>query len=156
MQGRARPDGLTGGRALATSDSSHEMAANGPPDLLIELLVAAARTSGGEVGLLRTGQVADVLGRRRDWVTAHAGLLRGFQLPGSDEWRFSARGVAIGVFDLDDADPMLPEAPAEVTRAHNVGRLAYPPARQILDDKPRQARTTNSGARHASRRSRQR
>jgi len=67
-----------------------------------------------------------------------------------------ARGVAIGVFDLDDADPRLPEAPAEVTRAHNVGRLAYPPARQILDDKPRQARTTNSGARHASRRSRQR
>ena len=62
MQGRARPDGLTGGRALATSDSSHEMAANGPRDLLIELFVAAARTSGGEVGLLRTAQVADVLG----------------------------------------------------------------------------------------------
>jgi len=132
------------------------MAAIGPPDLLIELLSAAARTPGGEVGLLRTAQVADVLGRRRDWVTAHAGLLRGFQLPGSDEWRFSARGVAIGVFDLDDADPILPEAPPDATQAQNSGRLAYPPARQILGDKPRQAPTTQPGARHASRRSRQR
>ena len=88
------------------------MAANGSPDLLTELLTAAARTPGGEVGLLRTAQVADVLGRRRDWVTAHARLLRGFQLPGSDEWRFSARGVAIGAFELED-DPMLPRRPPQ-------------------------------------------
>ena len=97
-----------------------------------------------------------MLGRRRDRVTAHARLLRGFQLPGSDEWRLSARGVAIGVFELADADPMLPEAPPDPTQALRGARLAYPPARQILGDKPRQARTTKSGVRHTSRRSRQR
>ncbi len=155
MQIHQRRDRLTGGRALATSDSSPDMTAIGPPDLLIELLSAAARRPGGEVGLLRTAPVADVLGRRRDWVTANAGVLRGFRLPGSNEWRFSARGVAMGVFDLDDVDLSAPAASSDATRA-SVERLAYPPARQVLGDRPRQAPTTQPGATHASRRPRQR
>jgi len=52
------------------------MAVSGPsPELLIELLSSAARTPGGQVGLLTAAQVAQVLGHRREWVYANAGLL---------------------------------------------------------------------------------
>lgn len=67
------------------------MSIAGAPELLIELLTEAA---GGQVGLLRAAQVAQILGRHRDWVQAHATQLGGFRLPDSEEWRFVPRGVA--------------------------------------------------------------
>lgn len=70
------------------------MSIAGAPELLIELLTEAARTPGGQVGLLRAAQVAQILGRHRDWVQAHATQLGGFRLPDSEEWRFVPRGVA--------------------------------------------------------------
>lgn len=56
------------------------MSVAGAPELLVELLTEAARTPGGQVGLLRAAQVAQVLGRHRDWVQAHATQLGGFRL----------------------------------------------------------------------------
>jgi len=113
------------------------MAGIGSPEQLVELLSAAARTAGGEVGLLKTAQVARILGRRRDWVHANAGRLGGFRLPGSDEWRFSPSGVAIGVFGPHDGtDSTVLGAPR--TRPGS-RRLAYPPAKQVLADRPRRA-----------------
>jgi hypothetical protein len=113
------------------------MAVAGSPEQLIELLCAAARTAGGEVGLLRTAQVARILGRRRDWVHANAARLGGFRLPGSDEWRFSPRGVATGIFGPHDATT---EIVAGAPGARVGGRrLAYPPAKQMLVDRPRRS-----------------
>ena len=120
------------------------MAGVASPEQLIELLSAAARTSGGEVGLLKTAQVARILGRRRDWVHANAGRLGGFRLPGSDEWRFSPRGAAIGIFGPHDGtDPTLLGTPR--TRP-STRRLAYPPAKQVLADRPRRAGSDLRGA----------
>ena len=86
------------------------------PELLIELLTEAARTPGGQVGLLRAAEVAQILGRHRDWVQTHAKQLGGFRLPDSDEWRFAPRGVANGIFGLDDA------AGTRRCRAHQLRR----------------------------------
>ena len=118
----------------------------GSPEHLIDLLSAAARTPGGEVGLLRTAQVARVLGRRRDWVHRNAGLLGGYRLPGSDEWRFSPQGVAAGVIGAQDAmdQPAMGRPAARPDR-----RLAYPPAKQTLADRPRRAGTDPQGGRGA-------
>ena len=116
------------------------MAVVGSPEDLVELLCAAARTAGGEVGLLTTAQVARILGRRRDWVHRNAGRLGGFRLPGSDEWRFSPRGVAIGVFGPQDATNAATAGPRSASR-----RLAYPPAKQTLADRPRRANTDQRG-----------
>jgi hypothetical protein len=124
------------------------------PEQLVELLSAAARTPGGEVGLLKTAQVARILGRRRDWVHANAGRLGGFRLPGSDEWRFSPRGVAIGIFGPhDDKDPTVLGTPR--TRP-STRRLAYPPAKQTLADRPRRASSDVRGAADAPPGTRQR
>ena len=100
-------------------------------EVLVELLSEAARTPGGRVGLLSAGQVAEVLGRHRDWVHAHAARLGGFRLPESSEWRFVPRGVAHGLLQVDEetSDPR----PA-VARSR---RLSYPPPRRLLADRPR-------------------
>jgi hypothetical protein len=129
------------------------MAVAGSPEQLVDLLRAAARTPGGEIGLLRTAQVARVLGRRRDWVHRNAGRLGGFRLPGSDEWRFSPEGVAEGVLGAQDATN--PARLASPVRA--VGRrLAYPPAKQTLADRPRRASTQTRGGQDAPPGTRQR
>ena len=123
------------------------MAVAGSPEQLVDLLRAAARTPGGEIGLLRTAQVARVLGRRRDWVHRNATRLGGFRLPGSDEWRFSPQGVARGVFATQR-----PTAPtfSDVTNGRPVGRrLAYPPAKQTLADRPRRPSTEPRGGQDA-------
>jgi hypothetical protein len=118
------------------------------PQLLVELLSEAARTPGGQVGLLRAGQVAEILGRHRDWVHAHAVTLGGFQLPGSSEWRFAPRGVAHGLLGIEDARGAAAPRPGEsdATRQTGSRRLAYPPARQVLADRPRRRRTDRQGA----------
>lgn len=121
------------------------------PELLIELLSEAARTPGGEVGLLRAGQVAEILGRHRDWVNAHATTLGGFQLPGSSEWRFAPRGVAYGVLGMEgaasDAARLTVSDPRRSRRSR---RLAYPPAGEVLSDRPRPRRTDRRSAPDAS------
>ena len=61
------------------ADSSHRWLSRGSPEQLVELLPAAARTPGGEIGLLKTAQVARILGRRRDWV--HRNATRARRLP---------------------------------------------------------------------------
>jgi len=126
----------------------------GAPEQLVDLLRAAARTPGGEVGLLKTAQVARILGRRRDWVHRNAGRLGGFRLPGSDEWRFSPEGVANGVLGAQDAtSPTRLASPA----ARSVGRrLAYPPAKQTLADRPRRASSQPQGGQDAPPGARQR
>ncbi len=130
------------------------MAVAGSPEQLVDLLRAAARTPGGEIGLLRTAQVARVLGRRRDWVHRNATRLGGFRLPGSDEWRFSPQGVAGGVFATQQSPaPALPDA----TNGRSVGRrLSYPPAKQTLADRPRRASTQTRGGQDAPPGTRQR
>jgi len=115
---------------MAVIDSSEQ---------LVEMLSAAARTPGGEVGLLRTAQVARILGRRRDWVHRNAPRLGGFRLPGG-EWRFSPQGVAAGVLTTTDA--VRPD-PASTRQRGRV--LAYPPAKQTLADHPRRATTDQRG-----------
>jgi hypothetical protein len=122
------------------------------PELLIELLTEAARTPGGQVGLLRAAEVAQILGRHRDWVQTHAKQLGGFRLPDSDEWRFVPRGVANGIFGLDDAaaDPPLPSSSASPRRRASARQLAYPPARQVLADRPRHAGSDRQEGTHAS------
>ena len=125
------------------------MAVAGSPEHLVDLLQAAARTPGGEVGLLKTAQVARILGRRRDWVHRNAARLGGFRLPGSDEWRFSPQGVASGVFATQDA--AAPTVPNAAGNGRPVGRrLAYPPAKQTLADRPRRASTRQAGGHGAS------
>jgi hypothetical protein len=117
------------------------------------LLTEAARTPGVQVGLLRAAQVAQILGRHRDWVQTHAALLGGFRLPDSDEWRFAPRGVANGIFGLDDdaADPSLPSSSSDSPRRRaSALQLAYPPARQVLADRPRHAGSDRQGGSHAS------
>ena len=122
------------------------MAVAGAPEQLVDLLRAAARTPGGEVGLLKTAQVARILGRRRDWVHRNAGRLGGFRLPGSDEWRFSPEGVAEGVLAAQDATN-----PARLASPARAGgrRLAYPPAKQTLADRHRRATIQPRGGRDA-------
>lgn len=130
------------------------MAVAGAPEQLVDLLRAAARTPGGEVGLLKTAQVARVLGRRRDWVHRNAGRLGGFRLPGSGEWRFSPEGVAEGVLGVEDAtNPGRLAAPAARAGGR---RLAYPPAKQTLADRPRRASSQPRGGRDAPPGTRQR
>ena len=131
---------VRGGRGRAGLDSTAQMAVVGSSEELVDLLCAAARTPGGEVGLLKTAQVARILGRRRDWVHRNAGRLGGFRLPGSDEWRFSPRGVAIGVLGPHDATSAGVPGPRPAGR-----RLAYPPAKQTLADRPRRANTDQRG-----------
>jgi len=128
------------------------MSVAGAPELLIELLTEAARTPGGQVGLLRAAQVAQILGRRRDWVQAHATQLGGFRLPDSEEWRFAPRGVANGIFGLDDAaaEPLLLSSSASPRRRASARQLAYPPARQVLADRPRHAGSDRQGGSHPS------
>jgi hypothetical protein len=123
------------------------MAVAGSPEQLVDLLRAAARTPGGEIGLLSTAQVARVLGRRRDWVHRNAGRLGGFRLPGSDEWRFSPQGVAGGIFATQQA--AAPRSP-DAINGRSVGRrLAYPPPTQTLADRPRRAITQLRGGQDA-------
>jgi len=129
------------------------MSVAGAPELLIELLTEAARTPGGQVGLLRAAQVAQILGRRRDWVQAHATQLGGFRLPDSEEWRFAPRGVVNGIFGLENdgaADPPLLSSSASPRRRASARQLAYPPARQVLADRPRHAGSDRQGGSHAS------
>ena len=116
------------------------MAVVGSADDLVELLRAAARTPGGEIGLLKTAQVARILGRRRDWVHRNATRLGGFRLPGSGEWRFSPQGVATGVLASAEATNASPASPRPRGR-----RIAYPPAKQTLADRPRRATTEPRG-----------
>jgi hypothetical protein len=116
------------------------MAVVGSSEQLVELLRAAARTPGGEIGLLKTAQVARILGRRRDWVHRNATRLGGFRLPGSDEWRFSPHGVASGVIAATDATSVAPASTGPRGR-----RLAYPPAKQTLADRPRRTTTDPRG-----------
>lgn len=127
-----------GGR-LATCADSVQMAVVGSSEQLVELLSAAARTPRGEVGLLKTAQVARILGRRRDWVHRNATRLGGFRLPGG-EWRFSPQGVAAGVLATTDA-----ECPDPASTRHRGRVLAYPPAKQTLADRPRRATTDQQG-----------
>ncbi len=109
------------------------MAVAGTPEQLMGLLCAAARTAGGDIGLLSSADVARVLGRHPNWVRRHALWLGGFRLPGSDEWRFSPEGVAAGVLGPHDTASMTPVRPD----ARHGRRLAYPPAKQVLADRPR-------------------
>lgn len=143
---------VVGGLDVALCDRCAPMSVAGAPELLIELLTEAARTQGGQVGLLRAAQVAQILGRHRDWVQTHATQLGGFRLPGSDEWRFAPRGVATAIFGLDDAaaDPPLPSSSAAPRRRASARQLAYPPARQVLADRPRHAGSDRQGGSHAS------
>lgn len=113
------------------------MTVAGSPEQLVELLCAAARTRSGEVGLLTTAQVAQILGRRRDWVHRKAGRLGRFRLPGSGEWRFCPRGVALGIFGPHDATNVT--GPGEPGARVGGRRLADPPAKQMLADRPRRA-----------------
>jgi len=110
-------------------------------ELLVELLSEAARTPCGRVGLLTARQVAEVLGRHRDWVHAHATRLGGFRLPESSEWRFAPRGVAQGLLDTDHGAHRSRQPLPSTSR-----RLAYPPAKQLLADRPRGAREGTSDA----------
>ena len=143
---------VVGGLDVALCDRCAPMSVARAPELLIELLTEAARTQGGQVGLLRAAQVAQILGRHRDWVQTHATQLGGFRLPDSDEWRFAPRGVANGIFGLDDAaaDPPLPSSTASPRRRASARQLAYPPARQVLADRPRHAGSDRQGGSHAS------
>lgn len=120
------------------------MAVPGSSEHLVELLSAAARTPGGEIGLLKTVQVARILARRRDWVHRNATRLGGFRLPGG-EWRFSPQGVAAGVLATTTA--VRPD-PSVTRRAGRV--LAYPPAKQTLADRPRRATTDQRGGPHGA------
>jgi hypothetical protein len=121
------------------------MAVVGSSEQLVELLRAAARTPGGEIGLLKSAQVARILGRRRDWVHRNAHGLGGFRLPGSDEWRFSPQGVASGVLAATEATNAAP-----TTARRQARRLAYPPAKQTLADRPRRATTDSRGGSDAT------
>ncbi|MEA2188183.1 MAG: hypothetical protein QOK16_3194 [Solirubrobacteraceae bacterium] len=144
---------VVGGLDPALCDRSAPMSVADAPELLIELLTEAARTPGGQVGLLRAAQVAQILGRHRDWVQTHATQLGGFRLPDSDEWRFAPRGVAHGILGLDDdasADSPLPSSSASPRRRASARQLAYPPARQVLADRPRHAGNDRQGGSHAS------
>jgi hypothetical protein len=128
------------------------MSAAGAYELLSELLTEAARAPGGRVGLLRAGEVAQILGRHRDWVQEHATQLGGFRLPGSGEWRFAPRGVVDGIFGLGDSGgpPLQSSAPAASRGPASARQLAYPPARQVLADRPRHVRSDQQGGSHAS------
>jgi hypothetical protein len=128
------------------------MSVAGAPELLIELLTEAARTPGGQVGLLRAAQVAQILGRHRDWVQAHATQLGGFRLPDSEEWRFVPRGVANGILGLDNAAglPLQSHTTASPRDGASARQLAYPPARQVLADRPRHVGSDRPRGSHAS------
>jgi len=119
------------------------MAVVASSEQLVELLRTAARTPGGEIGLLKTAQVARILGRRRDWVHRNATRLGGFRLPGG-EWRFSPQGVASGVLAATEAISTDPPSARPQGR-----RLAYPPAKQTLADRPRRATTDQQGGQDA-------
>lgn len=112
------------------------------PELLIELLNQAARTPGGRIGLLSAAEVADILGRHREWVHEHAVTLGGFRLPASSEWRFCPRGVAYGVLGLEHT--ISPEHHRPLTpdpgRRRPSRRLSYPPARNPLPNRSRRTR----------------
>ena len=146
-----RPE-VVGGLDLALCDRYAPMSVAGAPELLIELLTEAARTPGGQVGLLRAAQVAQILGRHRDWVQAHATQLGGFRLPDSEEWRFVPRGVANGIFGLDNTAglPLQGHTSASPRDRASARQLAYPPARQVLADRPRHAGSDRPRGSHAS------
>ena len=112
------------------------MAVTHSPEQLVELLSQAAHTPGDEVGLLTSAQVARVLGRHRNWVLRNAIRLGGFRLPGSDEWRFSPRGVAEGILGSQEGAAR-PMQPAATGRRSALRRLSYPPPEQLLGDRPR-------------------
>lgn len=116
------------------------MAVVGSSEQLVELLRAAARTPGGEIGLLKTARVARILGRRRDWVHRNATRLGGFRLPGSDEWRFLPQGVASGLMAAADEPSAAPTSTGPRGR-----RLAYPSAKQTLAERPRRTTTDPRG-----------
>lgn len=131
------------------------MAVADAPELLTELPNEAARTSRGQVGLLTAPQVAEILGRHREWVHAHAALLGGFQLPDSGEWRFSPRGVVRGVFGgWDPTRSTEFRSESAPHRRPGSRRLAYPPAEHTLTNRPRQPRRGRGGASDAASKSR--
>ena len=111
------------------------------PELRIELLIQAARTPGGRIGLLSAAEVADVLGRHRESVHEHAVTLGGFRLPASSEWWFCPRGVAAGVLGLEhtsrpERGPLAPRS----GRGRPSRRLSYPPAKDPLPNRSRGTR----------------
>ena len=111
------------------------------PGLLIELLNQAARTPGGRIGLLSGAEVADILGRHREWVHEHAVTLGGLRLPASSEWRFCPRGVAYGVLGLEHTiSPEHRPPTPHPGRGRPSRRLSYPPAKDPLPDRSRGTR----------------
>lgn len=111
------------------------------PELLIELLNQAARTPGGRIGLLSAAEVADILGRHREWVHEHAVTLGGFRLPASSEWRFCPRGVAYGVLGLQHTiSPEQRPLTSDPGRRRPSRRLSYPPAKEPLPNRSRGTR----------------
>lgn len=123
-----------------------QMAVAGASEQLVELLSRAARTQDGEVRLLTSSEVARVLGRHRNWVQRNAARLGGLRLPDSDEWRFTPGGVAAGLLaSQDDAAAVgRDDRPAVAGRAGG-RRLAYPPAKKTLADRPRRAEPNSRG-----------
>ena len=120
------------------------MAVAGSSEQLVDLLRAAARAPGG---VLKTAQVARILGRRRDWVHCNASRLGAFRLPGSDEWRFSPQGVVVGVLATQTGTSLVA---SDAPTARSTGRwLAYPPAKQTLADRPRRASRQPRGGQDA-------
>lgn len=112
------------------------------PGLLIELLNQAARTPGGRIGLLSAAEVADILGRHREWVHEHAVTLGGLRLPASSEWWFGPRGVAYGVLGLEHTiSPEHHRPPtSDPGRRRPSRRLSYPPAKDPLPNRSRGTR----------------
>lgn len=114
------------------------MAVAAASEQLVELLSHAARTESGEVRLLTSGEVARVLGRHRNWVQRNAARLGGLRLPDSEEWRFTPRGVADGLIASQDEAAAVARDDRPVVAGRAGGRrLAYPPAKQTLADRPR-------------------
>ncbi|MCA1680014.1 MAG: hypothetical protein LC777_14250 [Actinobacteria bacterium] len=111
------------------------------PELLIELLHQAGRAPGGRIGLLRAPEVADILGRHREWVHEHALTLGGLRLPASSKWRFCPRGVAYGVLGLQHTiSPEHRPPTPDPGRRRPSRRLSYPPAKDPLPNRSRGTR----------------
>jgi len=129
-----RPRAIPGGHARDEADSSAPMAVAGSPEQLVDLLRAAARTSGGGIGLLKTAQVAHPRAPSR----------LGAPLRKPAGWLPAARkrqvallpqGVAIGVLGVQEA-----------TNPEGARRDGLSP-KETLADRRRRARTEPRGAR---------